>query len=209
MNIAYADPPYLGQGQRRYKQHHVEAGVWDNVAGHIALIERLESEYPDGWAMSCSSPSLRVILPECPVDVRVAAWVKPFAVFKPNVNPAYAWEPVIWRGGRQTRQRSEPTVRDWMSANITLQKGLCGAKPEAFVWWLFALLGVEEHDTVTDIFPGTGVVERVWEQFQRQGALWRREEPQSVGAIDPSATGTGTPTPRDGSSSPSLPNAGG
>jgi hypothetical protein len=107
--------------------------------------------------------------------VRIAAWVKPFAVFKPHVNPAYAWEPVIWRGGRLKRDRGEPTVRDWVSAEITLQKGLTGAKPEAFCWWLFDLLGLQTNDTVTDMYPGTGVVGRTWEAYRRQRQLFGSE----------------------------------
>ena len=35
----------------------------------------------------------------CPSGVRIGALVKPFAVFKTGVNPAYAWEPVIFRLG--------------------------------------------------------------------------------------------------------------
>lgn len=108
----------------------------------------------------------------CPDDVRVAAWVKPFAVFKPNVNPAYTWEPVIWRGGRAKRSRSEPTVRDWVSVEVTLRKGLVGAKPEVFCWWLFDLLGLRVGDELTDVFPGTGIVGRTWAAFQRQRRLF-------------------------------------
>ena len=128
---------------------------------HAALVEQLVGDYPDGWAMSLSSPSLRTILPMCPEDVRVMAWVKPFAVFRPNVNPAYAWEPVIVRGGRK-RGRDVPTVRDWVSANITLRKGLVGAKPPAFCDWLFGVLGAEPGDELDDLFPGTGVVSECW-----------------------------------------------
>ncbi len=128
---------------------------------HAALVEQLVGDYPDGWAMSLSSPSLRTILPMCPEDVRVMAWVKPFAVFKPNVNPAYAWEPVIVRGGRK-RGRDVPTVRDWVSANITLRKGLVGAKPPAFCDWLFGVLGAKPGDELDDLFPGTGVVSERW-----------------------------------------------
>lgn len=79
---------------------------------------------------------------------------------------------MIWRGGRAKRSRDEMTVRDWVSAEITLKKGLTGAKPEAFVWWLLSLMGVQENDEVTDIFPGTGVVGRVWSQYQRQRGLF-------------------------------------
>lgn len=172
MNVAYADPPYLGCCALYSHEHGDNGRCWDSPLTHGALITRLLTEFPDGWALSCHEPSLRTMLNFCPSDVRVSPWVKPFAVFKPNVNPAYAWEPVIWRGGRQKRGREEPTVRDWVSCEITLKKGLTGAKPEPFVWWLFALLGLQEHDTVTDIFPGTGVVGRTWERYKRQGKLF-------------------------------------
>jgi hypothetical protein len=160
MKFAYADPPYVGQAKKHYGREEVD---------HVDLIRRLSLNYPDGWALSCSSPSLRLLLPFCPEDVRIAAWVKPFAIFKPGVNPAYAWEPVIFRGGRK-RGRTEPTVRDWMSANITLKKGLSGAKPEAFCLWLLTLLGMEPSDTLDDLFPGTGIVTEAWQKVQEQVA---------------------------------------
>ncbi len=159
MKFAYADPPYLGMG-KRYKEHP-DSMLWDNPETHMSLITRLCSGYPDGWAMSLSSPSLKTILPMCPDDVRVMAWVKPFAVFKPNVNPAYAWEPVIVQGGRK-RGREVPTVRDWVSANITLKKGLVGAKPPQFCDWVFDVLGMLPGDTLDDLFPGTGIVSERW-----------------------------------------------
>lgn len=166
--FAYADPPYLGCG-KLYAAHHPEALDWDSPERHRELIAQLASEYPDGWALSLSSPSLETMLHLCrevlgPDVVRVSAWVKPFAVFKPNVNPAYAWEPVIWRGGRTKRSRSEDTVRDWHSENITMRRGLPGAKPPAFAKWIQELLGadVRQGDTITDLFPGTGAMLGVW-----------------------------------------------
>lgn len=171
MKIAYADPPYLGCCAL-YKHEHGEDGrCWDSPLTHAALITRLMVEFPDGWALSLNVPSLRTMLNYCPPDVRVSPWVKPFAVFKPNVNPAYAWEPVIWTGGRQKRSRSEPTVRDWVSAEITLRKGLTGAKPEAFCWWLISLMGLQPGDELVDLFPGTGVMGLAWDRFQRQRRL--------------------------------------
>lgn len=68
---------------------------------------------------------------------------------------AYAWEPVIVRGGRR-RTREQDTVRDWLAENITLRRGMTGAKPAAFVHWLLDVLNVQAGDTVDDIFPGTG-----------------------------------------------------
>jgi hypothetical protein len=160
MRVAYADPPYIGQAKKHYS-HDPRCAEVD----HAELIERLGGY--DAWALSLSSPTLRIILPMCPEDVRVMAWVKPFAAFKPNVNPAYAWEPVIVRGGRK-RTRDEATVRDWVSANITLKRGLAGAKPESFCFWLFDVLGMQAGDEFDDIFPGTGGVSRAWETYQRQ-----------------------------------------
>ncbi len=149
--IAYADPPYLGCGHYYPEKREVD---------HEKLI--LELETYDAWALSCSSPSLKVLLPMCPVDIRIAAWVKPFASFKPNVNPAYVWEPVIFHIKRERRTRAEPTVRDWVSANITLRKGLIGAKPPEFCYWLFELLGSREGDELFDLYPGTGIVTKCW-----------------------------------------------
>ena len=161
MKFAYADPVYLGQA--RHYRHHPEARIWDDPETHRNLISRLVSDYPDGWALSCSSPSLRILLPMCPSDVRVGAWVKPFHVFKKGVRPAYAWEPVLYRGGRNLNHPPPPkggkatTPKDFVSANITLKKGLTGAKPEAFCHWILDVLGWRVGDTVDDLYPGTGV----------------------------------------------------
>ena len=153
MKFAYADPPYIGQAKKLYKMPEVD---------HKELLEDLLPY--DGWALSCSSPSLQELLPLCPDDVRVMAWVKPFAVFKPNVNPAYAWEPVIVRGGRK-RGRDIPTVRDWVSVNITLKKGLVGAKPPDFCTWLFRVLNIQPGDEFVDVFPGTGIVSTTFDAW--------------------------------------------
>jgi hypothetical protein len=72
--VAYADPPYIGQAAKYYAGQPDYAGEVD----HRALIQRLVADFPDGWALSCTSNSLRFLLPLCPQDVRVGAWVKPF-----------------------------------------------------------------------------------------------------------------------------------
>jgi hypothetical protein len=161
VRFAYADPPYLRQGRKHYGDHP-EAAVYDTLEGHAALIEQLQTDFPDGWAMSASSSSLRLLLPLCPADVRIAAWVKPFHVFKKGVRPAYAWEPVIFRGGRNKNHPPPPkggkatTPKDFVVANIVLKSGLVGAKPERFCEWVLALLNVQLGDEVIDLFPGTG-----------------------------------------------------
>jgi hypothetical protein len=149
---------------RLYRDQASYAGEVD----HAVLLTELRAKY-DHWMLSTASTTLRYVLclPECPPDVRIAAWVKPFASFKPGVNPAYAWEPVLFYGGRK-RDRSESTVRDWVSTPITLQRGLTGAKPEAFCFWFFDLMGMELGDELVDMFPGTDGVTRAWAKWQRQ-----------------------------------------
>lgn len=163
MRIAIADPPYIGQSKKHYGNHPDYAGEVD----HEALICHLVTDFPDGWALCCSSPSLRFLLPLCPPETRVMAWVKPFCAFKVNVNPAYAWEPVLVYGGRK-RTRDQVTVRDWIAANITLKRGVSGAKPEAFCFWLFEVLGLQPGDELVDLFPGSGAVTEAWMRYQRQ-----------------------------------------
>lgn len=158
MRFAYADPPYLGCAKIHYSNDPSEISPVE--VDHAHLIEKLNQF--DAWALSSHSPGLKFILPLCPDDVRIAAWVKPFASYKPNVNPAYAWEPVIFK-----RPRSDVTVPDWVSANITLKRGTHGAKPDAFCFWIFALMGLERGDEVVDLFPGSGSLLRCWNQYKR------------------------------------------
>jgi hypothetical protein len=166
MKFAYADPPYIGQAEKHYS-HDPNCAEVD----HQELIARMEREY-DAWALSMSEPTRYDIETMChelgAVPYRVGIWVKPFASFKPNVNPAYAFEPVIFRGGRK-RGRDLPTVRDWIAESITLEKGLSGAKPPKFCYWLFDMLGAQPGDEFTDLFPGTGIVTRAWENFTQRG----------------------------------------
>jgi hypothetical protein len=166
MKFAYADPPYLGLG-KFYAHLHPEALTWDDPETHRRLIARLCDEFPDGWAMSLHSPALKTILPMCPEKARVAAWCKPFCAFKKNVNPAYAWEPVIFMGGRKLGNTVD-TVRDWCTVSITLQKGLVGAKPKNFAFWIFELLGMRKGDELVDLFPGTGGMTDAWVEWTTQ-----------------------------------------
>ena len=161
MRFAYADPPYLGCGAR-YAEHHSDALIWDDPAEHKRLVDRLCDEYADGWALSLHEPSLRTILNFCPEDVRVASWVKPFAVFKRNVTRAWTWEPVILRGGRSI-PRTDATWRDHievpaLAESITMRKGLVGAKPRKFCEWILQGLGYQPGDVLDDLFPGTGIM---------------------------------------------------
>jgi len=159
MRLAYADPPYIGCASYYPEREEVD---------HLELLKRLCRDY-DGWALSCHTPSLRIILElgTCPPNVRIGAWVKPFCSFKPGVNPAYAWEPILFVPAR-ARGRDKQTVRDWISCNATTEKGLMGAKPLRLCFWIFDILGAEPDDDFDDLYPGTGIVSRAWEVWQGQ-----------------------------------------
>ena len=163
--IAYADPPYVGQAKRHYNSDEVD---------HVKLIAELVKY--DGYALSCSTTSLRHLLPLFPNEARVAAWVKPFAFFHSGSrgHPPYAWEPVIFCSARPTK-KSPKGVRDWLSCNafgVTPAEraygksvGVVGIKPPAFYLWLFSILGCEPQDKFLDMFPGSGMGSRTWKQW--------------------------------------------
>ena len=154
MRIAYADPPYLGMGKRMYGKLHAEAEVWDDPQSHIDLMRQLDKEY-DAWALSLTTTSLRILLPESPEGSRVAAWVKPFAAWRPNHRVQYTWEPIIFKTERSKGGRGIPSVRDHISCNIAMRKGLQGAKPDGFNDYILDLLGYLPGDEFVDLFPGT------------------------------------------------------
>lgn len=156
MRFAYADPPYLGWAKSFYGDLHKDAAEYDNAESHVQLIQRLCDEYQDGWALSLSSPTLALYLTHCPQDVRIAAWVKTMHQIRPNCTVQYAWEPVIFRGGRQEKGR-KPMVRDWLRCHMGIGQGLRGAKPAEFNRWVLDLLNFRpDEDTIDDLFPGTG-----------------------------------------------------
>ena len=163
MKFAYADPPYLGCG-KLYLDHHQDALDWDNPERHRQLVVDLCRDYPDGWALSLSSPSLKVILPMCPDDCLVAAWVRSKSPPFYPVRVTKSWEPVIYRGGRPKYRNGEEFVRDFCAAHI-VDNGLIGSKPRKFNRWIFSLLGAKCGDIFHDLFPGTFGLSAAWAEW--------------------------------------------
>ncbi len=165
MRFAYADPPYIGQAKKHYSYDPNHAEVdHEQLVGDLMVY--------DAWLLSLTSNSLKQVLAYCPEGVRVAAWVKPFCSFKKGVNPAYTWEPVVFFGSRNQRGESEITTRDFVSVMPPIfqrkhESKVPGEKPKAFCFWLFELIGALPEDEFTDLFPGSGVVTRSWEEHQR------------------------------------------
>jgi hypothetical protein len=169
MRFAYADPPYPGQARRYYKDHPDYGGEVD----HAELIDSLQDQFPDGWALSTSASALQSVLALCPDGIRVCAWTKPMsAMFAYSVSVQYSWEPVLLMGGRDRRGRN-PVVRDWLAISpdgytwrSKPESHVIGAKPRGFCYWVFDLLGALLGDELVDLFPGSGAVGRAWRAWQ-------------------------------------------
>ena len=170
MRFAYADPPYPGQSAHWYAKHPDYAGEVD----HPALIARLESEYPDGWALSTSSLALQYVLSLCPAEgvqgftkakvggVRVAAWFREKPAPRGTSRIMVTWEPVIVRGGRQSHTQGGYVWDTWRSPPYLAgeKDGFAGSKPPGFAAWVADLLGAFDSDTLVDLFPGSGAIAR-------------------------------------------------
>jgi site-specific DNA-adenine methylase len=116
MRFGYADPPYPGKSCKYYSGHEDYAGEVD----HAALIEHLETDFPDGWALSTSAAALPL--------------------------------------------RRKP------DGHVT------GAKPPAFLVWLFRCLGARPGDEMVELFPGSGAVALAWEGYAQQPDLLTANE---------------------------------
>ncbi len=152
--FAYADPPYPGFAKRLYGGEPTYAGEVDHAELIASLVDRC-----DGWALSTGAYALREILPLCPPEVRVCAWVKPIGVSSKTFGLHNCWEPILVVPGRQLR----PGKRDWFAAQPARKGGtLMGRKPLAFAAFLFDALGALPGDELDDLFPGTGIIGRAW-----------------------------------------------
>lgn len=176
MNIAYADPPYLGCG-KLYAAHHADTLDWDRPQTHLELLERLEDQF-DGWIlhMSATPASIALYAPlVLKTDARWCSWRKGFAAFKRNVSVAYAWEPVVIKACRKPVVSKRLVMRDWIDTDIqqsiTLRRGLTGAKPEAVVHWGLELVAARPDDNLHDLFPGTGAVTEAWRTWRGKFTL--------------------------------------
>lgn len=169
ISVAYADPPYPGRAEL-YRAHPDYGGEVD----HAELVNRLVSEFPDGWALSTSAEALPAVLPLCPDGTRVAAWVRGVRPNPRARRPQNGWEPVLWRGGRLRPatipgRRSDVLVHH-AKARTTDPGRVIGAKPAAFAWWLFELLGLGPGDELADLYPGSGGIGRAWALYSSTSA---------------------------------------
>lgn len=162
LRMAYADPPYPGFAKRLYGKEPTYAGEVDHAKLVASSLEAF-----DGFALSTGAYALRELLPLFPPEHRVCAWVKPIGVSSKTFGLHNAWEPLIVVPGRRLR----PGKRDWLSAQPARRGGtLIGRKPIKFAAFLFDALGLLPGDEFVDLFPGTGIIGRAWDHFNRRGS---------------------------------------
>lgn len=158
MVFAYADPPYPGKAKYYPESEEVN---------HVSLIDRLTTDYPDGWALSTSSEALRDVLSVCPAGAKVCAWFKGQRPTKSR-RALVSWEPLIVVGGRPLQIDCVQERRDGLIAQGRFRAfpgAMIGMKPPAFAEWMFGLLGVARGDRLDDIFPGSGAVSVALERY--------------------------------------------
>lgn len=186
LRCAYADPPYPGQSKRHYGDHPDYAGEVD----HAELIERLERDFPDGWALSTSVAALPDVLALCPrpepskkrawggsmklgTGVRICVWKRTPIPFPPS-RVMWSWEPLIVRNPHWRQRHRRDFVPDVFYATQPrgfLGNDITGQKPPEFCGWMFDLLGLGPHDDLVDLYPGSGAVSKAWDAWRAQTRL--------------------------------------
>jgi hypothetical protein len=186
MRLAIADPPYLGTARMFYgdgaglhqsrtasinplrqADQHPDAALWDDPDQHRDLVSRLVANY-DGWAIAMVPANLRHYLQWVPADTRIAVWHDP-QVMPTGSHPRRRWEPVLLSvpgGRRRVIDLPGPHVGDVLSApHVNGRRSFAGRKPVEWTRWVLAMLGHDPAvDTVDDLFPGSGAVQRVIDQ---------------------------------------------
>lgn len=159
--IGYADPPYP-----ELAHYYADQPNYGGEVDHSALIPLLTGY--DGWALSTSSKALRALLPLCPPEAEVAAWVKPIGVPRTTRGTHSRWEAVIYVPAR----RLQPGKPDWLRAMPARlgDSDLIGRKPRAFYLWLFELLGMAPGDGFADLYPGSQMGSRCWRALSLDGS---------------------------------------
>lgn len=189
MRLAIADPPYPPKFQERRdladggtrlirasravrwygegpdNEHatkadrHPAAAEWDDLVRHRDLLDRLVDEF-DGWALATTPDGLGAYHP-LPVSAQLLAWVKPRAM-PTGARVGSGWEPVIIfvPEGRRRRIAGVRQLPDVLTCPAPAH-GFTGSKPAEWTRWVLDALGYDpEEDTVDDLFPGSGAVQR-------------------------------------------------
>lgn len=173
MRFAYADPPYLGQG-KRYAHLHPDSLVWDDPATHAALVERLEDEFPDGWAISMT-PQPEALMAYVGPGRELAVWHRRgWMTAAPQMRISFCFELVMYRTKVPNSKKHGPMVTNVFTLgghNWQVGSTHTGTKPPEFCSWVLDLLGYDPaRDELVDLYPGEGAMTRAAAEHRLQ--LW-------------------------------------
>lgn len=154
---------YYGDGShdadRLKADRHPDAGDWDDLARHRALLEQLLEEY-DGWAIATSMDGLDAYRP-LPPGARTMVWRK-LTTTRGGGRIANTLEAVIVYPHHTRRGRAPGPagqVADFLQCEPPARANFAGAKPPRWTRWVLDALGYDQDtDTVDDLFPGSGYV---------------------------------------------------
>jgi DNA modification methylase len=173
--LAIADPPYWGTAERFYglegkgyekgspnvSNTHPYANLWDNPSAHYELLGYLQDNY-DSFAIAMNTYSLGLYLKRIKLHsqsgYRVCAWIRPnSAPTGSRIRPS--WEPVLVFNSPERRSYGSKLSRtkDYLIANPPRTRFI-GQKPFEWTEWVIELLGYQDGDVISDLFPGSGAV---------------------------------------------------
>lgn len=188
-SLAIADPPYLGRADRWYgdgrgsgrpiskgrkPDYHPDAAYWDHLESHLKLIEELDQQF-DGWALAAHASRSHELLAHAPARARLCIW------HRPNAMPGGArivnrWEAVIVAPpADRIKAVKGLSVSDVLTEAVHPQ-GFLGSKPPRWTIWVLNMLGAQPGDCVEDIFPGSGAVKRVIDDYLKRPPLYEGKE---------------------------------
>ncbi len=178
IRVGVADPPYPKLARKYYRDEPTFGGEVD----HGELVERLVSEFPDGWALCTSGAALPDVIRLCPRGVRVAIWVKGSRSCV-SYRARSAYEPVILWGGRAHKMEIDEELDDvltWGGRQPSHPGALVGMKSAPFCEWLFRQLGLLRGDELADLFPGSGAVTRAWRIYSGEPVIVSPGDPWNL-----------------------------
>lgn len=176
MKLAIADPPYLGKAELLYgatpipdnpsgtvdqirkADVHNDAYIWDDPSTHKQMVADLVDRF-DGFAIAMLPDNLYEYLQWVPRDTRVAVW-HDNNVMPTGSHPRRRWEAVLVSRPKGRRRVNDVAVPVGDVLSVPHGKGhFAGRKPRQWTEWVLAMMGYcPTHDTVEDLFAGSGAV---------------------------------------------------
>lgn len=161
-NAGFADLAEVATASKKRAKH----GLLDDVLTPEAVVAKLNDEF-DAWAMILKVSDLRAVLPYCPSNVRVGAWIRTVEPGTTLANKRASWEPVIFmtRGIRKL----SPGRKPWLDHHVepyAPEKRIKGSRPPGVYAWIFEGLELKQRDSFVHLFQKDDRMTAAWKQWQ-------------------------------------------